>query len=413
MAYYHVRITPASDPSSEEVRVDLSLPELMEHYVERYRRGLPLVIAGRTLSIADVQRIRISKSEHDSKRLGDVIRAEQRASGVFGGPSVEWKVANGAADITDEFITGPPGVEADSATSVHEEMRPPPESREVFVVHGRNELARNALFDFLTAIDLHPLEWSEVVQETGKPMPYIGEILDAAFGKAHAVVVLLTPDDEVRLADALQVENDALYEHELTGQARPNVLFEAGMAMGRNPDRTILVELGELRPFSDISGLHIIRLTDSSQRRQELAQRLRIAGCPVNLQGTRWHSAGDFDGAIDGFSNARPEAAILPEQSTKAVSGPQLSRQAVALLVTAGKNQSGLIFAIRTPRGRHIQVDQKQFGSSDDRRSLADAEEALEELLTLGLIADNSGEGKHFGITQKGFQVIDNLSDRG
>ena len=70
------------------------------------------------------------------------------------------------------------------------------------------------------------------------------------------------------------------------------------MAMGRDQDRTVLVELGTLRPFSDIAGRHTIRINNTSQRRQELAQRLRAAGCPVRLEGTDWHTAGDFDSAL-------------------------------------------------------------------------------------------------------------------
>lgn len=71
-------------------------------------------------------------------------------------------------------------------------------------------------------------------------------------------------------------------------------LFEAGMAMGRFPERTILVELGNLRPFSDIGGRHVIRPDNTTQKRQELAQRLETAGCGINLKGTDWHTAGDF-----------------------------------------------------------------------------------------------------------------------
>jgi hypothetical protein len=76
------------------------------------------------------------------------------------------------------------------------------------------------------------------------------------------------------------------------------VIFEAGMAMGRLSDRTVIVELGVLRPFSDFEGRHVIRLNNSTQRRQELAGRLRNAGCPVNLTGTSWHSAGDFESCL-------------------------------------------------------------------------------------------------------------------
>jgi len=173
------------------------------------------------------------------------------------------------------------------------------DKKAVFVVHGRNEKARKALFSFLRSISLRPLEWSECVRFTEDPSPYIGEILDSAYSEAQAVIVLMTPDDEAKLREAFIKPDDPQYERELTGQARPNVLFEAGMAFGRFSKRTILVELGELRPFSDIGGRHIVKLNNSTQKRQELAQRLETAGCPVDLSGTDWHTEGNFEKALE------------------------------------------------------------------------------------------------------------------
>lgn len=66
------------------------------------------------------------------------------------------------------------------------------------------------------------------------------------------------------------------------------------MAMGRHPKRTVLVEIGRLRPFSDVGGRHVLRLDSSSQRRQDLAERLRTAGCSVDLSGRDWHKVGSF-----------------------------------------------------------------------------------------------------------------------
>lgn len=179
----------------------------------------------------------------------------------------------------------------------------------VFVVHGRNLDARNALFRFLRAIGLKPIEWSQAIELTGRAAPYIGDILDAAFSEAQAVVVLMTPDDEARLREPYLNAHDPVYESELTGQARPNVLFEAGMALGRHPERTVIIELGRLRPFSDIVGRHIIRLDNSSIARQELAQRLARAGCAVDLRGTDWHGEGDF--------NLQSESATSTESKEK------------------------------------------------------------------------------------------------
>ena len=97
-------------------------------------------------------------------------------------------------------------------------------------------------------------------------------MLDSAFDAAQAVVVLMTPDEIAYLRDEYS-SDESDPEREPGAQARPNVLFEAGMAMGRHPKRTVLAELGAMRPFSDIAGRHILRITDEPERRKELAQR--------------------------------------------------------------------------------------------------------------------------------------------
>jgi predicted nucleotide-binding protein len=172
------------------------------------------------------------------------------------------------------------------------------DKRKVFVVHGRNRTARDALFSFLRSIGLHPLEWSEIVQATGKASPYIGEVLDKGFSIAQAVVVLMTPDDEARLREQYRGSAEPPYETDLTPQPRPNVLLEGGMALGLFPDRTVIVELGTLRPVSDIGGRHVIRMNDTAERRHELAQRLQTAGCEVSTAGTDWYKAGSFSACV-------------------------------------------------------------------------------------------------------------------
>ena len=166
-------------------------------------------------------------------------------------------------------------------------------ARKVFVVHGRNGAARSAMFAFLRAIGLAPIEWSEAVRMTGEGSPYIGQVLDTALDAAQAIVVLLTPDEVAYLrTEYAGGEDDP--ETQPQPQARPNVLFEAGMAMGRDAKRTVLVEMGKLRPFSDVAGRHAVRIDGSASRRKELAQRLESAGCAVSLAGEDWLTAGDF-----------------------------------------------------------------------------------------------------------------------
>lgn len=164
----------------------------------------------------------------------------------------------------------------------------------VFVVHGRDSAAKNAMFAFLRSLDVKPIEWASAIALSKKPAPYVGEVLDAAFAKARAIVVLMTPDDLAQLrADLLQT-NDKPYERVLTGQARPNVLFEAGMAFATHPDRTVIVQLGSVREFSDVAGRHVVHMSNEYARRQELATKLRNAGCDVDMTGNDWVNAGDF-----------------------------------------------------------------------------------------------------------------------
>ena len=92
------------------------------------------------------------------------------------------------------------------------------------------------MFGFLRSLDLNPMEWAQAVELTGKGAPYVGEVLDVAFTNAQAVVVLFTPDDLAKLRPELCSTTEADDELNLTPQARPNVIFEAGMAMARNAE---------------------------------------------------------------------------------------------------------------------------------------------------------------------------------
>jgi predicted nucleotide-binding protein len=140
------------------------------------------------------------------------------------------------------------------------------------------------MFEFLRALGLRPLEWAKVLLMTKKANPYIGDILDIAMGKVQTVLVLFSPDDEARLRAAFHTKSDGPSEKKLRGQPRPNVLFEAGLALGRHPEKTVLVVVGTLRKFSDVAGRHMVRMTNDHKSRNDLANRLSQLGCKVDRQ---------------------------------------------------------------------------------------------------------------------------------
>ncbi|MCC7407304.1 MAG: nucleotide-binding protein [Phycisphaeraceae bacterium] len=164
----------------------------------------------------------------------------------------------------------------------------------VFVVHGRDEHARQAIYAFLRAIGIQPIEWMSALSMSKKAAPYISDVLEKAFANARAIVVLLTPDDLVELRPDLATSTDKPNESIRTGQARPNVLFEAGMAFAIHPDQTLLVQLGNVKEFSDVAGRHIVHLSNDFDRRSEFATKLVNAGCDVDTSGTDWMKIGDF-----------------------------------------------------------------------------------------------------------------------
>jgi hypothetical protein len=162
----------------------------------------------------------------------------------------------------------------------------------VFVIYGRDERNRVALFTLLRAAGLKPLEWGDLIEAMQTAAPYVGDVVKNGLAKAQAVVVLLTGDESVRLRDELSEGGGESAEDGF--QPRPNVILEAGMSLAMNPDRTILVEVGHVRPISDILGRHVVQLDNSIGRRKALLDRLRAAGCSVNPSGSDWMTAGEF-----------------------------------------------------------------------------------------------------------------------
>lgn len=178
-----------------------------------------------------------------------------------------------------------------------EVKEPLQKSRRVWVIHGRNDKLKKEVFNFLRAIGLYPIEWEEARSLTGDAQPYIGDILEAAFDRAQAFVVLLTGDDEGKLKDRFIKPDDPEWERNPTAQARQNVIFEAGMAYGRDPTKVVFVQFGNIRQFSNISGRHILNLDNTAIKRINFINRLKAANCEIQDSEPKdyWFEVGNFD----------------------------------------------------------------------------------------------------------------------
>ena len=183
-----------------------------------------------------------------------------------------------------------------ASTDLFSRPAPAPSDRDVFVIHGQDEPARQAVFSLLRSLDLQPLEWETLVGRTGRATPYLGDVITLAASTTRAALVLLTPDDMVMLHPQLLNEERDPNEAVATCQARPNVFIELGLALMAYPSRTVIVEIGHMRRPSDIGGLNVIRFDGSTSSLRKIANRLRLAGCAVDDSGSDWLDPSRFAG---------------------------------------------------------------------------------------------------------------------
>ncbi|MHA6969373.1 TIR domain-containing protein (plasmid) [Glutamicibacter bergerei] len=154
--------------------------------------------------------------------------------------------------------------------------------RKVFIVHGRDTQTKDTLEQFLRYIEVSSLDWAEARRLTNSSSPTTLEIVQAGLNNAQAVIVIFTPDDEARLKDEFHNPFDGYDERKPTGQARQNVILEAGMALGIDAKRTVLVRRGKTRDISDIAGMHWLNLNNEWNDRSMLVDALVSAGVTVS-----------------------------------------------------------------------------------------------------------------------------------
>lgn len=177
--------------------------------------------------------------------------------------------------------------------------------RDVWIIHGRNQKALAAMQVFLSAIGLRPKEWNHAIIDTKKATPSIPETVLRALKSSAAIVVLLTGDETASLRKQLGEVGDPELDARL--QPRQNVLIEAGMAWGLASEKVFFIRLGEVGEATNFSGLYIPTIGDAKSR-NEFANRLKVLLPKVDLTGSSWLTAGDFQGSIPKAEAAQPIA---------------------------------------------------------------------------------------------------------
>lgn len=168
--------------------------------------------------------------------------------------------------------------------------------KKVFVIHGRNTDAAHQMDIFLRALNLTPIAFDELRASMGGT-PAISDIVTKGMTEAQGVIALFTADEYAELQPSLRNVHDKEIETK-RWQARPNVIFEAGMAFMRDRSRVVFVLLGAVELFSDVAGIHVLRLNnDATAGRRVLRDTLKGMGCEIS-DSHAWMKSGDFESCV-------------------------------------------------------------------------------------------------------------------
>jgi len=144
-------------------------------------------------------------------------------------------------------------------------------SKKVFMVHGHDNAAKEAVARFLERLGLEPVILHEQPNEGRTVIEKFEHHADVGFA-----VVLLTPDD----VGAAASEPD-----KLKARARQNVVLELGYFLGAlRRSRVCALYKGGVEIPSDYQGVLYVEMDDKGGWRTRLAQELSNAGLKINIE---------------------------------------------------------------------------------------------------------------------------------
>jgi predicted nucleotide-binding protein len=142
-------------------------------------------------------------------------------------------------------------------------------SRKIFLVHGRDDAAKNEVALFIRAIGLEPIIL-HLRPNGGRHL--LTKFTEESEGAGFAVV-LMTPDDEGGLSGA---ENRR-------PRARQNVVFELGFFIGKlGPASVAALLKGDVEKPSDFDGIAYIAFDSDNRWKTDLARELHHAKVPFD-----------------------------------------------------------------------------------------------------------------------------------
>ena len=327
-------------------------------------------------------------TEQDAEELRPIVQ-QKRSNSLFGllGSLTDWGIAVEGKDVTDEFITDPPGMES-PADSVERKntVREATTSMKIFISHSSFdvELAKLLIDLMRKSLNLRSTD-IRCSSVDGYRLP--GGVptdrrLRAEVHDAELVIGLITPNSL-----------KSIY-----------VSFELGARWGADRPMIPLLASGATSEHlgGPLAGINALDCSNESQVNQLVEE--ASAHLKVDLD-----QPSSYVAEVKGLVQTSSNSAVAEGHHSTTAETPQLSEEAINLLIEAAKDKFRLIQRIGLASGLIIRTNGKDLNEVGNRRSEAKWDGALENLLEKKFVKDYNGKGTAFEVTHKGFECVDSL----
>jgi predicted nucleotide-binding protein len=298
MPYYHVYISKDGDEVAE---TDLSKSQLLKSIVIPFKQHRKFLCKGTVIYPEDIETIRIVETQQQASPILQDLKSKRTLIGLLTSKSDFELLEEQGKDVTRKLVQ----IDEKTRTSPKKRLSRP--SRQVFIVHGKDQEAVEELKLILQGFGLNPI----ILHEQASGSRTIIEKLER-YSKVGYAFVLLTPDDAgycqyekriltedygIKMTLTLQrlrtfakkeydgIVGDAMktFLDILRGRARQNVVFEFGYFVGLlGRDRVCCLYKGDVELPSDMDGIVYVPFRKSvSEAKPKIVKELKAAKIPL------------------------------------------------------------------------------------------------------------------------------------
>lgn len=270
MIYYHILIEAYGfiKPLYQLDKTDLS--EIKEEIVIPFLKGEQFMFQGYFLDRSNVKRILIKESAYTSE---EYVLREQMSCGPNITLIISPKEILGSnqctTDITSSILKECKSQLQEATTkseaTTHNITKVPMDKSKVFIVHGHDNAAKEAVARFVEKIGLEAIILHEQASSGNTIIEKIEEYTNVGFG-----IVLYTPCD----LGASQEKKDPLKP-----RARQNVVFEHGYLIGKIGRKNVCALVkGDIEKPTDISGVVYIPMDEGDGWKLVVGKEMKACG---------------------------------------------------------------------------------------------------------------------------------------